>query len=324
MNDDYIEKLLKGANKPPTPNSNDAQEILVATKKAWQESVRQNKSREKKRKVIAFNFAAIVLVGILGLWKFQPFNSANDLKELGSITFASNLYQINGNKQSAPSRIHSGDTLTAGSSTLLSVTLQDGTLITFAPDTALQFTGVSTMNLMTGRIFVDSPGQNTSVVIGTPWGSIQDIGTQFEITVDTNELTVAMREGKVKMDLGHSIEYAAYENGKGDLIRINKANQMRKEEISSTDTHWSWTIPAIKALNLENITAYDLLNWVSRTTGRNIVYNSALVSQLAKETHFSTGRIEADAIDPVLPVLFETTTLSLKIDNNTITVSENK
>lgn len=322
MSDDYIEQLIKEAGKRPEPSPESAEAIRQATHQAWKNAVKKNKRRVITRRLILGNVAAVVLFAVIGMIKFLPTDETASYQNVGSIIYADRSFDMNNSTQSRKDRVRIGDTLSTTDNALLTVQLNDQTQIIFAQNTSVQFTGIGSIYLRHGKIFVDSPGEDTSIVVETTVGSVQDIGTQFEVDTDGKALKVAMREGSVKIDLGETIEYAYFKDGNGDIMHIDAEKNIHKSQIRNNDDYWAWTDSAVKPLPLKGASVFDTLSWVGRVSGKEVVYKSPSAQTQAKETYFSSGELKANSIDAMLPALMTSTNLQLNMQENKIMISE--
>lgn len=321
MNEDSIEKLLKAAGSRPEPEEEMAEAIRRATHSAWLDVVAEEK-RKNQRKWLRYASVAAVLVLVAGFFGLNTnFHSQENDRALASVSFLNGGYQINGETHTHVAPLMSGDTLQTDENSLMSVVLEDKTAITVAPGTELTFTDFAHINLIKGRVYVDSPDANTSIVITTSWGSIEDIGTQYEVEV-TDQLTVAMREGKVKMLIDNTPHFASFNAGLGDVLSVSKDRQIDLTQVESTDPRWNWTTAAVPHQSIEGMSVHELMNWASRVTGKEIIYADARVEASANRTLLHGGRVSPLEIDSTLQALLKTTKLSAVVTERNIRVEQ--
>ena len=320
MNEEYIEKLLKTAGSRPEPDTEMMESIRLATQNAWLETVNQQK-RKQQVKWFSLATAATLCICMLGFMATQVSLVAPESGlTLAHVSYSKGEFEINHQAHTLDSPIRIGDSVSTGNDSLLSLVLEDRTRITLAPSTVMEFTASSEMTLSSGRIYVDSPDATTSILIHTDWGTVEDIGTLYEVSVDT-ALSVAVREGKVKIDLGEQQLLAEFSGDLGDVVVVDRNQKITRTQVASTDDQWVWAQQATPYLNLDGITVDELLIWSSRVTGKKVIYDTAMVERAAKSTHLHGGQLNPNQIDTHLPSILKTTRLSTLIDTNYIQVT---
>ncbi len=169
-----------------------------------------------------------------------------------------------------------------------------------------------------GQLYIDSSGTRggqgePAVRIVTPFASVTDVGTLFSVAVAGESLTVAVREGEVRvqLDAGASPDLASPGGslaavagaGIGDLVTIGEDGSVRRERIATTDRRWSWIHMATEEFALNSSTLYDFLLWAARESGLELKFTSDAVQLAARQTrlHGSVqGLAPVDAITTVL------------------------
>ena len=328
MNDEQIEQLLKASGGRQDPDPQLAQDIRVATEGAWLAAVaaqRKQRQRQLWRKLSAVAAGLLVVLGVVATSLNRTAPSL--VQTLAQVSFAQGQYQINLRTSTtfSSNSLQQGDVINTGADGLVNLTLHNQATLTLATNTQVHMVGPAHVQIVTGKIYIDSPGTQSQLVVDTEWGQIEDIGTQFEVTVTPSELQVAMREGQVKMALASGTHYANVQDGMGDVVNVDEQHHIQRSTLASNDPHWSWPLAALAPLDLEGLSLYQLMQWVSRATGKPVVYSAATVEQRAKQTRLSGGRLAAEDIDQALPLLLKTTSLiaNIGVDKIEIDISSN-
>lgn len=320
MNDEQLEQLLKASGARPQPSVSAAEDIRRATESAWLEAVAEHKRRARWG---AWRWASAAMIALVcGGIAFTTLTDRPLVSQqvLAHAVYARGDYWLNGRVGALNTPIAAGDTIGTGDNGTTTLQLSNATTLTLAPGSELKFNGYAQLQLLTGKLYVDSPGENTSIEITTPWGKIEDIGTQFEVSVDKSELRVAMREGKVKMSLANSTHLAQFNNGLGDVISVDSSLQINRTTLASDDEHWNWMLPALTPIDLEGLSVHQLMLWASRTMGKPVIYDSPDTEERAKRIHLSGGELAPDQIADVLPFILKTTTLVAHIGDDNIEI----
>ena len=194
----------------------------------------------------------------------------------------------------------------------LSVRLQAGTSVTFE--------SIESVILDGGLLYADT-GQSIyddrSITIHTPLGSASDVGTQFAVGLDDGEMRVAVREGKVDVAAGPN----SWTAEAGEMLTIAPDSNATFAGISRYDGSWDWASSLAPAFDIDNRSVLDFLKWVSRETGRELVFESEAVRLAAMRTTLN-GSIEdftpIEAVASVLP----TTRFGYRIEAQRIVISD--
>ncbi len=330
--DDELASLLQTAGKRSTPGPEVTDKIRQSTHAAWLEAVQAAKVNAVQTEAAHtmppkrwgnawFAAAAVVVVGFMAFVMVPKLNLSNN-----GTTVVAQLIMSNGEVNIKPSLheqvINAGAHLSTQNDGLMAIQLTDNTKITLAKNTQIIVANAGLIKLVQGRIYVDSPDANTSIIVATPLGEIVDIGTQYEVSVSPQNLGVIMREGVTQITLSGKTLYGRVAEGFGDAITVDTQLNVTHAKVATTDEHWQWTQSAVSDFNLHNATAHDVLHWASRVTGKKIIYASPQVQRTAEQTHLSGGHVAAQTISQTLPALFKTTTLQVEERRDAFWVSE--
>ncbi len=322
MNDDeMIELLLKKSGKRLAPPRELAEEIKLATKDEWRKTVRSDVKRTRLQYLQYV--AASIFVFAVGVFTLtQSFGPEVSNEHVAQISKSYGSISLNDVSLGESEAVSASDVLTTGVDSQVSLQLLEGIRIVLDSHTTVQFVDNDSLRLLAGRLYFDSEGNSTPVDISTTWGKVTDIGTQYLLSIENDQMAVAVREGIVEVDLGDNELLATTQNGLGDVITVNRNGNLKKGSISSTDKSWSWARKTQDALEIEGMSVYELLIWSGRVTGRDIGYTNADVEDLAKSTILSGGKAEPESLENYLADLLQTTTLSADFSDSEIVIFE--
>jgi len=147
--------------------------------------------------------------------------------------------------------------------------------------TTVRFDSDRSLFLERGTLYVSSEnGKASGVSIGTPSGTVHDIGTQFEVRFADDGLRVRVREGRIDLQSGGAVHVA--EAGMA-LIVADSSGAVRRESISKAGTEWGWIERAAPPMSLEGISLQAALASVAREKGLTIVWPDALERRASTE-----------------------------------------
>lgn len=169
--------------------------------------------------------------------------------------------------------------------------------------------------LESGRLYLDtgssptdtaSPGppgepRGQTYVITTPLAEIRDIGTQFEVGLSRETLSVRVREGAIEVRRDPRAPATRAEAGQSLVLRADQIELASSPRVGQT---WRWTEEVAPALAIEGRPLADLLRWVARETGRSWRFADPRLEAAAQEIllHGSVdGLLPEQALEVVLP-----------------------
>lgn len=191
------------------------------------------------------------------------------------------------------------------------VTLVDGGTLRVAADTVLALTGPTRGALRRGQIYVDLPPGTHSKApfqIETRAGTVEHVGTQFEVISNDRLVRVRVREGRVELK-GASNDVAA---GAGTELTALNDGTITQGTVPTYGHDWLWVAALAPDYEIEGKPLLGFLEWVSREAGRPVQFSDEHARAVAERTilHGSVrGRDPLDALGSVLA----TTSLTYEI-----------
>lgn len=298
--DEAVAQLLQAGGKRAAPPKAFMSEVEKNTRLAWQQAVQAEKRKRQKQWLgVAATAACMALVFFIALPK-----SAVQPEFMAKI-----------NSQSGEVFLSTGGPISLGSQIrtqngYISLELPDHTLMVLGANSELHFTGPAEVALLQGQMYVDSPDHTTQVLIHTPRGDIVDIGTQYQVNVSPEALTVAMREGLTEITVGKDVYQASVNQHQGDVVQISQHGVVRSQ-VARDDASWQWVRDGYSDFNLQQATVSELLNWASRVTAHSVEYSSEQVASQARQVRFSGGLVTTKDIEQQLPFILQTAHFTL-------------
>jgi FecR protein len=204
--------------------------------------------------------AAAVLLLVLGplLWRdpAPPLPIAQIERRTGEVT-------VSGSGVLVP-----GTVVTTADGGRIAVRLPAGASVRIDGNSSVRFDSGSTLTLERGALYADVGGPegphepHESLEIATPFGSVHDIGTQFEVRLLPEGLRVRVREGKVRIDAERIREAEA-----GSELLIHADGSSESADVPAYGPGWDWVQRAAPPFTIENANLAQFLGWVSRETG---------------------------------------------------------
>lgn len=270
---DSVAALLRTVGKRSAPPSEDYERIFEASRSAWQRAVRQ-RVRRRWTYSLAAGFAVMALIGVLGHFdRSSPPVLAGTLTIVTGPVFSGGTTAEDWNWLSgADVPLMSGSRLRTDSSGRAALRLVSGAALRIAGASELILGRDARIELLDGRIYLDTHGVDPGVEIVTRFGTLRDIGTQFEVYATDTSLRVRTREGAVTLSRGQSD--SVLECGVSEELRIDRSGQVERGRIATFDPEWAWVETLAEAPSGPELSLRRFLDWVSRETGRRLRYDS--------------------------------------------------
>jgi ferric-dicitrate binding protein FerR (iron transport regulator) len=122
------------------------------------------------------------------------------------------------------------------------------------------------LELIAGGLYIDSQGGQEDIRVETRWGEVRKLGTQFEVRAAGDGVRLRVREGSVVLRSGDD----AHEVGSGVELALTAGGQGRRRAIAPHAREWDWVASIAPSFELDGSTLGELLDWVSRETGREV------------------------------------------------------
>lgn len=159
----------------------------------------------------------------------------------------------------------------------------DGLEVRLDAATQVAFNGADRASLAAGSVYVDAgaPGSGSDAfVIGTDFGDVRHLGTQYVASVNGELLRVAVREGSVAVDKGRTPVVARA----GEMLAIARDGAVSRSQLDVYGEPWRWVESVAPEFVIEGRSLDEFLAWAGRETGRKVVYTSADAAREAETT----------------------------------------
>ena len=277
MNEEEIIKALRPLKDAPRVPSDRREAAYARVQEAWQAGLAEAPPAQAPaaeqvflgtvRRRGLFAVAASVVMGLavgLGLWSTRGTAPASIVARVTAVQGVSALKV--GDALTVDSRIVTGEATVA-------LALPSGLSVRLAPASESVFESAERLRLDRGRVYVDSG----SGAAGDPWvvetglGEVRHLGTQYLVTIGTDGLAVAVREGRIALQpaRGGTAQTTAIA---GERLRVaaDAPGQILRTALSPTDAQWDWIESVPTSLEVEGLTLGEFLVWYRRETAQAV------------------------------------------------------
>jgi ferric-dicitrate binding protein FerR (iron transport regulator) len=270
--DNQIAELLKLAGRRPSPGADRMRQARDAAHAEWTRTLR---ARHGRRLAIAAAVAAMAVGAVGGgtwLWTSPPPARVEraDLATLRKIVGRVRIVDpsdraVDAGLGSTARRLSAGDRVEVGQRSLAAFELADGTSVRLAGATRVRLDSDNGLTLERGTMYVDAnPALRTNITrVATPFGTIHHVGTQFELRLLSDTLSVRVREGEVAVERPDS----TLTSFAGEGLLVARNGEVQRTAISKSGAEWAWVATMAAPFALEGASVSACLDWASREQG---------------------------------------------------------
>lgn len=249
-------------------------EALARIRRATEAEWRAQVGSPRRQWIPRAAAAAVALLALSGVWQFWM-RSADIPEPMGKLARTEGAGLIRIQPLWRDVAVVVGGDVRAGSdyqvraASLLA--LRGGGNVRVAAGSSFEVLSADSIRLDSGELYVDiPPGQHadSSFVAVTGAGEFRHVGTQFALAVADGATRLRVREGRVEWHApdGNSVVPA------GTEILVDRDHHVSRGTFASSGEGWAWTETVAPEVDIENRPLTDFLDWVSRETGRKLVY----------------------------------------------------
>lgn len=305
-NDASIEELLREVGARDEPSAEVARDVMSAVHAEWRDIVQQ---RQRQQRVVAWRYAAGVALAVLVstfAYRFMASEQAQVASIVHGHVLASTEDDTDPKVRAVGGIIRVGDIVQTEVQTRAAVSFPDGLSLRLDHGTRITVDASDRITLAAGAVYIDAPSdgaeQDHALTVNTIAGSVQHIGTQYEVRTQGDAMLVSVREGRVVVTSPSSSNTGEA----GQVIRLNTDGELTRSMLPPTDPYWQWTLQAAPTFDIDNRSLAAFLQWISRETGRQLVYSTPQAEAAAADVKLR-GSIEGLDADAALAAVLSTT-----------------
>ncbi len=200
------------------------------------------------------------------------------------------------------------------------VALQGGGSLRLAAATSIEVVSEQRLRLTQGLVYLDFPLDVTRTkqfVVETLTGDFSHVGTQFEVAVHGDRAQVRVREGRVQWRGSNGSTALA---DAGTEMLVGSDGTVTQKPTATSGAAWTWVESLAPEFDMDGRTLAEYLLWVSRESGRKLVFADAAAQQRARATQLH-GTFRGLPLLVTLSAVMATTTLQADVTDKLIRVN---
>jgi hypothetical protein len=325
--------LIRSAGRRPAIPAADLATIKQAARDTWRETVRAKRTRELRLRS-AYALAASLVLVILAGWWWLSGEVPPVVEEVATVELLTGRVEAVRETEQGPGEpieIGVGDNLSDGV-VLTTATGADGSpgrvafrtgrgqSVRLDVGTQIRLLSSSRVRLEQGAIYVDSgpsTPEDAGLEIVTSFGTVREVGTQYEVRLDgeTDTLQVRVREGSV------SVRWDGESDGadRGETLTLRRDGSIVRGAVEPDGPEWGWVLAAAPSLDIEGRSLASFLDWVARESGWEIRYADGAIERSAGTIRLH-GTIEGLRPDESLQAILEGSGLDHRTEDGVVLV----
>ncbi len=135
----------------------------------------------------------------------------------------------------------------------------------------------NSIELISGSVYVDvhSAAIHQPFTIYAQGISIDHIGTQFMVSMNEQNVSVAVREGEVVIESKEQRIRGRATTDEAALVELDSDHHLVTSKIKKHGDRWEWASTFAPEIDTDGMSIGEFLNWIARETGTRILYTSA-------------------------------------------------
>jgi hypothetical protein len=324
---DRIESLLRTTGRRPVVPADRAARVKARVRAHW-EAERIRRSRNRRAWIVTGVAAAASITTAVGLGVRQRMASPPVTMQAARVEMVVESAWLQPPGSASPSPLRSGDRIEVGCEVAtedrgrIALRMSRGHSVRIDAGTRVRVVSDRVIALDRGAVYVDSRGPAGapagSLEVRTPFGSIRDIGTQFEVRLE-DSLRVRVREGRIVL----AGAAASSEVEAGHELEIGEDGRATRRESAAFGAEWEWVGAVTPMLDLEGRSVQEFLDWVARERGLRLRFEGREAASAAPAIKLH-GSIDGMTLEQALESVLPTCRMSHRVDGGVLTVRSSK
>jgi ferric-dicitrate binding protein FerR (iron transport regulator) len=214
--------------------------------------------------------------------------------------------------------IYAGMTIDTGNDQGMSFLLARNESVRLDENSTIRVDAGDQFTLLRGRVYADTGEfvyRDGGLRIDTALGAVTDIGTQFAVSIQSDLLDVAVREGRVDVRQD-AHKYIAMS---GERLTLKQQGEIAVNPLAQTDGYWQWATALAPAFEIEDKSLLDFLKWAARESGRLLFFEDSELRMAAMRTDLHGSIADFSPLEAIESVL-ATTAFRYRVEPDRIVI----
>jgi ferric-dicitrate binding protein FerR (iron transport regulator) len=292
---DNIGRLIKlaGAREAVPPER--FERVRQNVHSHWQQVVAEQRATRRpwRFKNIAVAASFILVAGAtLILWNLE-YKPA--FEPLATVDRVLGLVQIGDEYAGKNSEISADTPIITGANGRIALRLSGGQSLRIDTSSHVIVHSPSHISLEAGAIYIDTAfsEETNPILVSTPLGSAQDIGTQFQVRLTGMALVVGVRQGLVEVSQPGQQNLSV---NKGYSLELAANGESGQQPLHADDPDWAWIETVTPEFDIEGASLAEYLQWYASERGVELVWADT-ASESKANAAILAGSISGSSLD---------------------------
>jgi len=267
----------------------------------WQQVVsdQYRPARRKHFKIMAVAASLVAMAGaIFMLSKVTSLQPADTLAQVERVV---GHVKIAGRSVDPGNVIAANEAISTDRISRIALRLSGGQSLRINSSSRVTVNTANHLSLDSGTIYIDTAYalNKKPIVVTTPLGTAQDIGTQFQVQMTASKMVVGVRKGKVEVvtpgQPGLSVD-------SGQSVELDQGGQGTTKPLKTDDPDWDWIETVVPGFDIEGASLDEYLQWYSNERALDLGWADPVSESKAQRTVLS-GSISGYSLDEGLKLV---------------------
>lgn len=315
---DDVERLIRHAGVRETVDVERMENARERVASHWEgvvEEQRQSTASPRLR-LVAIAASLVAVVGLASV--VLQLNTPTPVTALALVERTLGEVDIAGNPASGGFEIGEDTLIETGENGRIAMRMAGGQSLRLDHSSTLVVHTPNRVSLQSGGVYIDTAEAEGSlpVLVSTPFGTAQDIGTQFQVRFVDSMLIVGVRDGLVEVDAQGQDRLSV---NKGRYVELGQAGQKTEREISSDDPSWDWVETVAPEFEIEGASLKSYLDWYTNERGMTLNWEDGSSESKAANAKL-TGSIAGATLDEGLEIVRRIAPFQYRVDGEALWV----
>ena len=303
--DERIAALLKMAGPRPAVSPEVTRRVRLAVHDAWSDEIQKN-SRKRTAMWAGVAAAAALTIGIR--LQLRPVAESTV-----AATVVAEVQLVRGAASfAAGTVVKSGSVIATKAGGFATLNWHEHGSLRLAEDTVVRFDSTDAITLQRGAVYYASVNAKRTIAVATKFGTVHDIGTQFEARIASDSLRVRVREGEIRL---------ADNNATAGTELTASRDGVKRRSIPTSGADWNWVLAAAPPMMLDG-NAREVLSAIAREKGLKLTFiDRSLADSVAKMSLHSRTPLTPDE---GLGAATTASNLAYRISGDTLTIERRR
>jgi ferric-dicitrate binding protein FerR (iron transport regulator) len=212
-------------------------------------------------------------------------------------------------------RVQRDDVIETDASSAVGLVTGDGTSVRLDSGSRVRWLSARSLDLLQGRAYIATGRGASGFEVHTPFGTVHDRGTRFEVRVEAHALRLRIRDGLV--ELKNPSQAVLAQAGQETIV---SASGVETKPLSTYGAEWAWTDRLRPPLDIDGRTLANFLEHLAGEQGWSLRYASDEMRRAASAVTLH-GSVEGLSPEDALGVVISTSGFRYRLRQGELLVS---